>query len=263
MSTEITDQPRPVARLQPDSRPVVLVATWLVGLLALAAFVMGARGLAQVGAWAGLVGWQVWLVPVVLDAGLGVAALAAVVARARQEPARLARTLLVALTSLSVTGQFAHVLLPAAQITAQLVVGAVIAAAAPLTVLASTEVLLSLAIAPPVRRKTTKPRAVAGKATHAPPEPPAARRSAALVNVSTSMGLAAPAGRSGGARGGDATPTTVGPVTPEVVAEALRLRADDPTLGWGAVAEQLGVSKTSLQRRAKDAEPPALVNVAA
>ena len=250
MTTETTTE-RPAARLQPDSRPVVLLATWLVGLLALAAFVMGARGLAQVGAWAGLVGWQVWLVPIVLDIGLGVAALAAVVARARQEPARLPRVLLVALTSLSVTGQVAHVLLPAESITTQLIVGAVIAAAAPLTVLASTEALLSLAIAPPVRRKASKASRAASAgavatAEASPGKTAVARRAKKASTPAAKSATAAP-------RPGDAT--------------ILALKAEG--LSNQAVADQLGIGKGTVQRAvdrqraAEAAGRPALVDIAA
>ncbi|WP_431835501.1 DUF2637 domain-containing protein [Cellulomonas sp. Y8] len=247
MSSETTDQTRPAARLQPDSRPVVLTATWLVALLAIAAFVMGARGLAQVGAWAGLAGWQVWLVPIVLDIGLGVAALAAVVARARQEPARLARVLLVALTSLSVTGQVAHVLLPAEHVTTQLVVGAVIAAAAPLTVLASTEVLLSLAIAPPVRRKTSK----------------TTRATAAATAKTSPERVAAPPTRQASTPAAKSTPPAPRPGDDTILA----LKAEG--LSNQAVADQLDIGKGSVQRaverqRATEATArPALVDAAA
>jgi len=250
MTTETTTE-RPAARLQPDSRPVVLLATWLVGLLALAAFVMGARGLAQVGAWAGLAGWQVWLVPVVLDVGLGVAALAAVVSRARREPARLARTLLVSLTSLSVTGQVAHVLLTTERVTTQLIVGAVIAAAAPLTVLASTEVLLSLAIAPPVRRKASKTSktARAGAAATAKASPEKAAVARPTKKASTPAAKSATAAP----RPGDDA--------------ILALRADG--LSFQAIADELGIGKATVdraikrQRSAEVAGRPALVNTAA
>jgi len=148
--------PRPAVRLQADSRGVVLLATWLVGALALTAFVAGAQGLAEVATWARLEGWRSWLVPVLLDVGLAIAALASVVARGRQETARLASSFLAGLTALSVLGQVAHVLVPAERIDVTVVVGATIAAAAPLTVLVATEVLLGLAIAPPVRRRARR-----------------------------------------------------------------------------------------------------------
>lgn len=246
MNDQTTTDPRQAARLQPDSRPVVLTATWLVTLLVVAAFVMGARGLASVGGWAGLTGWQAWLVPVVLDVGLGIAALAAVVARARQEPARLARVLLVGLTSLSVVAQVAHVVLPAHRFDAQTVLGAVIAAAAPLTVLAATEVLLSLAIAPPVRQRATRPAR-----TIRPAASPAGVAAPARVRAPGSPKAAAKA--AGAPRPGDD--------------EILRLKAEG--LSNQAVAEHLGVGKGSVQRaverqRAAQAAPqPVLVDAVA
>ena len=51
--------------------------------------------------------------------------------------------------------------------------------------------------------------------------------------------------------------STPAAVTDEVLAAALRMRDAEPGVGWGAVAAQLGVSKTSLQRRAKRADAAA------
>lgn len=157
------------ARLRGDSRPVVLTATVLVGVLALAAFVMGVPGLLIVAEWAGLEGWLRYLVPVVLDAGLVISALAAVVARARFEPARLPRLTLASLTALSVAAQVAHVAVPADGVSPEVVGGAVISMMAPLVVLLATEMLLSLAIAPPVKRGGRKAVAPAQVKTSRPP----------------------------------------------------------------------------------------------
>src|SRR5690625_3168099 len=146
------------SRLDGDSRKVVLAATWLVVALGLAAFAMGVPGLLLVGEWAGLAPRMRWLVPVVLDAGLLIMALAAVVRRARRESATFAMAALGTLTALSVAAQIAHVVVPArGMITGEVVVGAVIAAVAPLSVFVATHVLLDLAIAPaPAPRRKRK-----------------------------------------------------------------------------------------------------------
>lgn len=136
------------SRLHGDSRGVVLVATWLVGLLAAVGFVIGVPGLVEVASWAGLTGWLRFGIPVVLDAGLVIFALAAVVRRARRESAVFALTVLGVLTVLSVAAQVGHVILPAEY---HPVAGSLVAAMAPLTVFAATHTLLDLAIAPAVK----------------------------------------------------------------------------------------------------------------
>ena len=163
-------------RLRGDSRPVVLTATVLVGVLALAAFVMGVPGLLIVAEWAGLEGWLRYPVPVVLDAGLVISALAAVVARARYEQARLPRPTLASLTAPSVAAPVAHVAVPADGVSPEVVGGAVISMMAPLVVLLATEMLLSLAIAPPVKRSARKVVSVPAPAK--PVTTPAAERPA-------------------------------------------------------------------------------------
>lgn len=131
------------ARLDPLSRPVALSATVLVGVLGAAAFAMGVPGLVLVAGWAGLTGPGAFLLPVVLDGGILISALAMTVARARREPAGLARATLAWLTVFSVAAQLAHVLVPADALTPRVVGGALVAALAPAVVFLATEMLLS------------------------------------------------------------------------------------------------------------------------
>jgi len=228
--------PRPAVRLQADSRGVVLLATWLVGALALTAFVAGAQGLAEVATWARLEGWRSWLVPVLLDVGLAIAALASVVARGRQETARLASSFLAGLTALSVLGQVAHVLVPAERIDVTVVVGATIASAAPLTVLVATEVLLGLAIAPPVRRRARRGSTTGRTAAASAPQ------------ASPAQVKAVPAKRPAlePVRRGEPHPAT---------AEVLRLRREG--LSFARVAEATGVPTTTVKRIAAAAQDAA------
>lgn len=234
-----TEAPAAPARLQADSRPVVLAATWLVVLLAAAAFVMGVPGLLLVGEWAGLPKHLRPLVPVVLDAGLVVMALAAVVRRARRESATFALSTLAVLTSLSVSAQVAHVVVPAAAITGEVVGGAVAAAVAPLVVFASTHVLLDLAIAPALtRRRTRKPAtstprpAKPSPAVKAAPPP---RPAGSTPSASSSVPEVKP--RKTAAASADRD---------ELRAEVIRLREEG--LSYGRISEATGVPTSTVKR---------------
>lgn len=108
-STASADGRRAPARIQPDSRTVVLTTTWLVGLLAAVSFALGVPGLVDVAGWAGLPPQLRWGVPLMLDGGLVVMALVATVRRARQESAKFAWSVLALLTAASMGLQVAHV----------------------------------------------------------------------------------------------------------------------------------------------------------
>lgn len=213
------------ARLDPLSRPVALTATVLVGVLGVAAFAMGVPGLVQVAGWAGLGGPLAFLLPVVLDGGILISAVAMTVARARREPAGLARATLAGLTVFSVAAQLAHVLVPADALTPRAVWGALVAALAPAVVFLATEMLLSLAIAPPVRRAAR--RAPAAKAATAPV--PAA-------------GVEKPTRKATPARVSDRE---------EARTEVLRLRAEGQP--FSAISELTGVAASTAKRWAREA----------
>lgn len=71
-------------------------------------FVFGAPALIDTAAAAGVPGWLPWLAPVIVDAGMVVAAAALVVGRSHQRSTRLEFTTLTALVSLSAVVQFLH-----------------------------------------------------------------------------------------------------------------------------------------------------------
>lgn len=226
------------ARLDPLSRPVALTATVLVGLLGLAAFAMGVPGLVEVATWAGLVSPLGYLLPVVLDGGILISAVAMTVARARREPAGLARATLAGLTGFSIAAQLAHVLVPADTLTPRVVGGALVAALAPAVVFLATEMLLSLAIAPPMRRARRAPA----------PTPAPAPAAAADTAVSE-----------------PATPRVAAPVRAlgreEARAEVLRLRGEGQP--FSVISERTGVAASTAKRWAREAAAAADEGVAA
>lgn len=139
-------------RLHGDTRTLVVAVTALVAALGIVSFTAGVPGLMAVGAWALLPGWMSALVPVIVDGGILVFSLVAVVRRARHEGAVFAWSCLAILTLGSVAAQVAHVLLESGAITPTAVAGAVVAGAFPSVVFASTHAILDLAIAPAPRR---------------------------------------------------------------------------------------------------------------
>ena len=139
-------------RLHGDTRTLVVGVTALVAALGIVSFTAGVPGLMAVGAWALLPGWMSALVPVIVDGGILVFSLVAVVRRARHEGAVFAWSCLAILTLGSVAAQVAHVLLESGAVTATAVAGAVVAGAFPSVVFASTHAILDLAIAPAPKR---------------------------------------------------------------------------------------------------------------
>lgn len=139
-------------RLHGDTRTLVVFVTGLVAALGIVSFTAGVPGLMAVGAWALLPGWMSALVPVIVDGGILVFSLVAVVRRARHEGAVFAWSCLAILTLGSVAAQVAHVLLESGAMTATAIAGAVVAGAFPSVVFASTHAILDLAIAPAPRR---------------------------------------------------------------------------------------------------------------
>lgn len=235
-------EPRPAVRLAADSRPVVVLATWLVGLLAAAAFVMGVPGLLVVAEWVQLEGWMRYLLPVVLDLGLVIAALAAIIARARRESAAIPYALLIGLTSLSVGSQVAHIVVPATAVVATVVIGAVVAPVAPLTVLLSTELLMTLAIAPPVRRGRS------ARASRQSTAPAMATAKGVAPTKALVLPVAEDTGSGAAPSVGLARPHRL---TPEQEARIVSLRGDGMSLE--RIAAEVGCGKGSVGRVLKRA----------
>lgn len=158
-------------RLHGDTRRLVVFVTVLVAVLGIVSFTAGVPGLMAVGAWALLPGWMSALVPVIVDGGILVFSLVAVVRRARGEGAVFAWSCLAILTLGSVAAQVAHVLLGSGSVAATAIAGAVVAGAFPSVVFASTHAILDLAIAPAPKR---------GKHAEDAPEQPAEARAVIL-----------------------------------------------------------------------------------
>ena len=137
------------ARIDPDTRPVVMVTTGLVGLMGLVSFTVSFSGLSAVAEWAALPAALRWAVPVFVDGALLAYTLAVLVQRARGESATFSWAALGAFTAVSVSANAAHVLGVSDPADWRTYAGACIAGIAPLGVFAATHTLASLAIARP------------------------------------------------------------------------------------------------------------------
>lgn len=158
-------------RIRPDSRAMSRTVTSLMAALGLTAFVAGVPGLVWGAGLAGLPTRLAWTAPVLLDIGLIVFALSAVVRRSRSEAAAFSWACLGALTIMSSAVQVAHVVSTTGAATSiELGVAFVLGALPPVTVFAASHAWLDLAVgasvarggrARPVRRAVpaSKPRA--------------------------------------------------------------------------------------------------------
>jgi len=151
-----SDAPR--ITLDAGGRRAQLTVVWTTLTVAAAAFAVGVPALVWAGQAAGL-GPVAWLVPLVVDAGLTVAGLAAAVRHSQHRRAGLETTMMAGLTVLSMAVQAWH----AWEVGAP-VVAVVVAAAAPLTVLASTHAAFRAVLSEPPARGRKK---VTGKLTAA------------------------------------------------------------------------------------------------
>lgn len=134
------------ARINPDTLPVLIVATLMTTALGGVSFALSWAALIDVAAWAGVPHNLSWAVPVMLDAAILVYTLAVLVHRARSERAWSAWLSLAAFTTVSVIANAAHAgAVPAAW---QAVIGTVVAALAPVAVLLATHTLARLIVAP-------------------------------------------------------------------------------------------------------------------
>jgi len=235
----------PTVELRADSRATRIVTRTLVAGLAAGAFILGAQGLADIAAWGTVPDWRRWLLPIVVDGGLGVSALAALILRQSGLPDRLARGMLAVLTAMSVIGQVAHVVLPADVVTAQTLAGAAFLALAPLTVFASTEILLALTFVPPAKRRrrhVSRPSAVGTPSTGSVPVPNADAALQSTASVAPTRESAPSAPRIA--------------EDEDLRAEVRRRRAsvdeNGRQLSYSRVAEQTGVPVSTCKRWAGD-----------
>ena len=137
------------SRIDPDTRAVVVATVALVASLGAVSFAVSFAGLVAVAEWAELPPWLRWAVPVFVDGALLAYTLAILVQRARGESTRFSWAALGTFSLVSVGANAAHVLGTGDVADWRTLVGAGLAALAPLGVLAATHTVADLAIARP------------------------------------------------------------------------------------------------------------------
>ena len=149
--------PTTASRIDPDTRAVVLLTVTLVATLGAVSFAVSFAGLVAVAEWAELPRWLRWAVPVFVDGALLAYTLAILVQRARGESTRFSWLALGTFTLVSVGANASHVLGTGDVTDWRTLIGAGLAALAPLGVLAATHTVADLAIARPGvdRERTT------------------------------------------------------------------------------------------------------------
>lgn len=234
--------------LEPDSLPVVLPA--IAGALTVGgvSFLMSWDALRTVGLWAGVAPSRTWGLPLAIDSSILVFSALWLIARRRGAPTWFHILAVTAFTLGSVGGNVAHALAAGAGQGWQIGVGAVAAAAFPLTVFATTHAVAGLLVDPdadvkPVRarRASRAARRVAQQAAQAAPTPtlePAAATVAQAHEPHNQRQSANVPGRDGSER-----PRRV--YTPEQREQALALAAQG--LSQRQIAEQVDASKSAVQ----------------
>lgn len=136
------------SRIQPDSRPVLIVATVITALLAAVSFLLSFNGLAEAASWANVPAWLAWALPAYVDGAILVYTVAALVFRSRGDDARLEWAALGLFAALSVAANGVHAW-TTAPAWLQVALGVTLAALAPVSVLLTTHTIAKLVVAPP------------------------------------------------------------------------------------------------------------------
>ncbi|MDR6868765.1 hypothetical protein J2Y69_003389 [Microbacterium resistens] len=136
------------SRVQPDSRPVLIVATVTTALLAAVSFLLSFNGLAEAASWANVPDWLAWALPAYVDGAILVYTVAALVFRSRGDDARLEWAALALFAALSVAANGVHAWATAPG-WVQVALGITLAALAPVSVLLTTHTIAKLIVAPP------------------------------------------------------------------------------------------------------------------
>ena len=140
---------RPIARtavrIAADSRPVLVFTVVLTLAVALASFALSFASLRDAALWGRVPEALAFLVPVVIDASVLVYGLVALVLRARGRSSAWAWTLMFGFTVVSIGANAAHAYDVGPEV--RTIVGVVLVALAPLSVLTSTHALASLVVA--------------------------------------------------------------------------------------------------------------------
>lgn len=136
---------RPAVRIAADSRPVLVFTVVLTMAVALASFALSFASLRDAALWGRVPESLAFLVPVVIDASVLVYGLVALVLRARGSSSAWAWTLMLGFTVVSIGANAAHAYDVGPEL--RTIVGVVLVALAPLSVLTSTHALASLVVA--------------------------------------------------------------------------------------------------------------------
>jgi hypothetical protein len=136
---------RPAVRIAADSRPVLVFTVILTVAVALASFALSFASLRDAALWGRVPESLAFLVPVVIDASVLVYGLVALVLRARGSSSAWAWTLMLGFTVVSIGANAAHAYDVGPEL--RTIVGVVLVALAPLSVLTSTHALASLVVA--------------------------------------------------------------------------------------------------------------------
>lgn len=136
------------SRIQPDSRPVLIVATVITSLLAAVSFLLSFNGLAEAASWANIPAWLAWALPAYVDGAILVYTVAALVFRSRGDSARLEWAALALFAALSVAANGVHAWTAAPE-GFRVALGVTLAALAPVSVLLTTHTIAKLIVAPP------------------------------------------------------------------------------------------------------------------
>jgi hypothetical protein len=136
---------RTAVRIAADSRPVLAFTVVLTLAVALASFALSFASLRDAALWGRVPEGLAFLVPVVIDASVLVYGLVALVLRARGRSSAWAWTLMFFFTVVSIGANAAHAYDVGPEL--RTIVGVVLVALAPLSVLTSTHALASLVVA--------------------------------------------------------------------------------------------------------------------
>lgn len=142
-------------RINPDSITTLWLTVGLVCFLAVASFMVSFTGLHEVAAWAGLPVWLRWAVPVFIDVAILAYTMAVLIHRHRGERTWASWVSLAGFTFFSMVANGAHALSIGHPDDVQRIIGAAVAALAPVAVFAATEQLGRLVIRRPVQQPAT------------------------------------------------------------------------------------------------------------
>ncbi|WP_433718643.1 hypothetical protein [Microbacterium laevaniformans] len=176
MTTLTPDAP---IHLNAAGRRVQIATLIALAVVALCSFAVAYPGLVWVGVeLASLPLAVAVLLPIAIDAGMLTAGLAAAVRRSQRRTARLEFAQLLGLVAVSVVAQITHVIAAQGQWSPLMAVGALVAAAAPVTLLLATEAVLRSVLTEAPTRRRVAPRAAAAQvsasgSTKEVPSPPA------------------------------------------------------------------------------------------